>query len=293
MNAHNEQHVIEQIAQQWDGCMYDSVGEAINIGEAIRAAGKRLSSQPAAAQEAVGWQFWHEMPGGCGEWRNGSPDHVVKNHRRNTEAAGIPTRNVYAAPVTAATAVTDPVAAYERELAAGATHEHSLHAICTPAAPGIDAEVRRLVNAAKQYAQPMPNETQCLVISMAVAAAVIQEAVEAGARIDASPKGATLNEQFGSAEGLDGPKGAALTFEVPAGWALVPDRMQLTPENMELLADTLRGADEAEPWCGGVLWVGQTTDDDGEPTYYGLNVGNVECLEEGSINIVEFAEVRR
>ncbi|MPS35040.1 MAG: hypothetical protein E2593_07065 [Stenotrophomonas sp.] len=85
-----------------------------------------------------------------------------------------------------------------------------------------------------------------------------------------------------------GPKGAAPAIQVPAGWALVPDRMQLTPENMELLADTLRGADEDEPWCGGVLWVGQTTDDDGEPTYYGLNVGNVECLEEGSINIVEF-----
>ncbi|GEM_PF-4737030 len=89
------------------------------------------------------------------------------------------------------------------------------------------------------------------------------------------------------------PKGAGVAFQVPAGWALVPDRMQLTPENMELLADTLRGADEDEPWCGGVLWVGQTTDDDGEPTYYGLNVGNVECLEEGSINIVEFAEVQR
>ncbi len=85
------------------------------------------------------------------------------------------------------------------------------------------------------------------------------------------------------------PKGAAPEFQVPAGWALVPDRMQLTPENMELLADTLRGADEDEPWCGGVLWIGQTTGDDGEPTYYGLNVGNVECLEEGSINIVEFA----
>lgn len=47
--AKAEQHVIEQIAQQWDGCMYDTVGETINIGEAIRAAGKRLSSQPAAA----------------------------------------------------------------------------------------------------------------------------------------------------------------------------------------------------------------------------------------------------
>jgi len=43
-----------------------------------------------------------------------------------------------AASTPAAPAAVDPVAAYERELAAGATHEHALHAICTPAAPGID-----------------------------------------------------------------------------------------------------------------------------------------------------------
>ncbi|WP_329770929.1 hypothetical protein [Stenotrophomonas maltophilia] len=35
-------NVIEQIAQQWDGCSYDAVGEPIDIGQAIRAAGKRL-----------------------------------------------------------------------------------------------------------------------------------------------------------------------------------------------------------------------------------------------------------
>nr|WP_199065008.1 hypothetical protein [Chromobacterium sp. ASV5] len=35
--------VIEQIAQQWDGCIYDAEGSGmIDIGEAIRAAGKRL-----------------------------------------------------------------------------------------------------------------------------------------------------------------------------------------------------------------------------------------------------------
>lgn len=81
MNAHNEQH--------------DSASPVVK---------QNLTTQPAAAQEAVGWQFWHEMPGGGGEWRNGSPDHVVKNHRKNTEAAGIPTRDVYAAPVAAAPA---------------------------------------------------------------------------------------------------------------------------------------------------------------------------------------------
>lgn len=34
--------IIEQIAQQWDGCNYDAVGETIDVGQAIRAAGKRL-----------------------------------------------------------------------------------------------------------------------------------------------------------------------------------------------------------------------------------------------------------
>lgn len=34
--------IIEQIAQQWDGCNYDAVGETIDVGRAIRAAGKRL-----------------------------------------------------------------------------------------------------------------------------------------------------------------------------------------------------------------------------------------------------------
>lgn len=35
-------NVIDQIAQQWDGCSYDAVGETIDVGQAIRAAGKRL-----------------------------------------------------------------------------------------------------------------------------------------------------------------------------------------------------------------------------------------------------------
>jgi hypothetical protein len=58
----------------------------------------------------------------------------------------------------------------------------------TPAAPGIDSEVRRLVSETEHYAQPMPGEPQCLVVSMAVVRAVIRVAVEAGARIDAIPE---------------------------------------------------------------------------------------------------------
>ncbi|WP_141057034.1 hypothetical protein [Stenotrophomonas rhizophila] len=41
--------IVEQIAQQWDDCTYDAVGETIDIGEAIRAAGKRLIAQRGAA----------------------------------------------------------------------------------------------------------------------------------------------------------------------------------------------------------------------------------------------------
>lgn len=81
--------------------------------------------------------------------------------------------------------------------------------------------------------------------------------------------------------------------EVPDGMVLVPARMELTPENMETLVFMLGGDPDAkdvdERWNGGTLWVGETIGDNGEK-YYGLNVANVECYEEGSIPIVEFAE---
>ena len=41
------EQTIDQIAQQWDGCSYDAVGETIDIGEAIRAEGKRLTDSKA------------------------------------------------------------------------------------------------------------------------------------------------------------------------------------------------------------------------------------------------------
>lgn len=79
---------------------------------------------------------------------------------------------------------------------------------------------------------------------------------------------------------------------VQEGLVLVPARMELTPENMETLAFMLGGDPDAkdadERWNGGTLWVGETVGDNGEK-YYGLNVANVECYEEGSIPIVEFA----
>lgn len=42
--------VVEQIAQQWDGCQYDAPGEMVDIGAAIRRAGKRLSAELAEQQ---------------------------------------------------------------------------------------------------------------------------------------------------------------------------------------------------------------------------------------------------
>lgn len=42
--------IIEQIAQQWDGCNYDAVGETIDVGRAIRSAGKRLIDSQAVGK---------------------------------------------------------------------------------------------------------------------------------------------------------------------------------------------------------------------------------------------------
>jgi hypothetical protein len=50
------------------------------------------SAAPApAAQEPVAWQFFQD-----GRWWNGYDN--IPDHRANTEAAGIPTRDLYAAP---------------------------------------------------------------------------------------------------------------------------------------------------------------------------------------------------
>lgn len=79
---------------------------------------------------------------------------------------------------------------------------------------------------------------------------------------------------------------------VPEGWRLVPECMTLTKEAVASLAFQLGGdldsEDADDHWCAGVLWIGETEGDHGEK-YYGLNVSNMECLEEGSIPIVEFA----
>lgn len=37
--------MVERIAEQWDGCQHDSVGEVIDIGQAIRSAGQRFIAE--------------------------------------------------------------------------------------------------------------------------------------------------------------------------------------------------------------------------------------------------------
>lgn len=51
------EHVIEQIAKQWDGCSFDAPGETIDIGDAIRRAGKRLleEASPRDPTQATAW----------------------------------------------------------------------------------------------------------------------------------------------------------------------------------------------------------------------------------------------
>jgi hypothetical protein len=46
--------------------------------------------KPAPVQEPCGWQFYQD-----GKWHNGME---TNNHRANTEAAGVPVRDVYPTP---------------------------------------------------------------------------------------------------------------------------------------------------------------------------------------------------
>ncbi|OVE45542.1 hypothetical protein, partial [Chromobacterium violaceum] len=64
-------------------------------GDAILRAWPLFEDQPTPATEqsgeAVTWQFYDQ-----GRWHNGNDQ--VKDHRKNTEAAGIPTRDLYTRP---------------------------------------------------------------------------------------------------------------------------------------------------------------------------------------------------
>lgn len=82
----------------------------------------------------------------------------------------------------------------------------------------------------------------------------------------------------------------------PEGWALVPQQMALTPEARGLIETMCAGPDNEgiggeggeDRWCDGILWVGETIGDNGEK-YWGLNIANSECVDEGSVPVCEFA----
>lgn len=78
---------------------------------------------------------------------------------------------------------------------------------------------------------------------------------------------------------------------VPDGHALIPARIELSPEDIACIMLQCGGDEEAteidEQFNGGVLWVGSLRDDDGSETY-GLHIACVGYLEEGSTTIAEF-----
>jgi hypothetical protein len=54
---------VEQLAQQWDGCMWEGPGGDIDIGEAIRDAGRRLSGDSVVpATQPPGATLWPVLP---------------------------------------------------------------------------------------------------------------------------------------------------------------------------------------------------------------------------------------
>ncbi|SFM72423.1 hypothetical protein [Marinobacter pelagius] len=74
---------------------------------------------------------------------------------------------------------------------------------------------------------------------------------------------------------------------VPEGFALVPQSMLLSYEDIENIM-TMTGWNEGRDDFGeGVLWVGNLKDDDGNETY-GLNISCIEVMEEGALPVNEF-----
>lgn len=105
--AQDEREVMELIdqrdnAEEWANKLAAAIaahtgadiGEHSNMNcpwaEALEAIENASPAQ--TEQQHVGWQFYQD-----GRWWNG--DDRIKDHRTNTEAAGYPVRNVYAAPV--------------------------------------------------------------------------------------------------------------------------------------------------------------------------------------------------
>ena len=79
---------------------------------------------------------------------------------------------------------------------------------------------------------------------------------------------------------------------VPDGFAMIPDRIELAPADIATILFHCGGDEDAtevdEQFHGGTLWVGNVQHDDGTLTH-GLHISSVECPEEGSTTIAEFA----
>lgn len=93
-------------------------------------------------------------------------------------------------------------------------------------------------------------------------------------------------------DATDAARAAPPATVVPEGWRLVPERMELLPADIAAIMFHCGGDEDAtevdEMYQGGLLWIGEVQDDDGNKVY-GLNIACIECLEEGSTPLVEFA----
>jgi len=78
--------------------------------------------------------------------------------------------------------------------------------------------------------------------------------------------------------------------DVPDGYALVPKMMTLDFPAMEMIRCMTGESETEDEFAECVLWVGETLDDDGKVDAYGLNIACSECMEEGSVSVIEFAK---
>jgi len=77
---------------------------------------------------------------------------------------------------------------------------------------------------------------------------------------------------------------------VPDGFAIVPSKMYVSPEQWDAAQFAFGGpgSNAGEPFYDCTLWVGEIENDDGSKTH-GLHVSCDECPEEGSITLSEFS----
>lgn len=81
----------KQITEEMADAFWEEYSKDIADDLLTRCYKAMYATAPAVQCEPVGWQFYQ-----YGRWWSG--DDRIKDHRKNTEEAGIPTRNVYAAP---------------------------------------------------------------------------------------------------------------------------------------------------------------------------------------------------